>query len=43
MDPQERTRRFPTIHGVTLRKPGGRAMVMRFPGDIVIYRWIWGR
>ena len=43
MDPHERTRRFPIIDGVALRKPRGRTMVMRFLGDIVIYPWIWGR
>jgi hypothetical protein len=43
MNPHERTRRFPIIHGVALRKPRGRATVMRFAGDIVIYTWIWGR
>jgi hypothetical protein len=43
MDPHERTRRFPIIHGVALRKPRGRATMVRFAGDIVIYRRIWGR
>ena len=43
MDPHERARRFPVIHGITLRKPRGRATVMKFTGNIVIYPWIWGR
>ena len=43
MDPHEKTRRFPIIHDVTLRKPLGRATVMRFTGDIMVYPWIWGR
>ena len=43
MDPHERTRRFPITHSVTLRKPRGRAMVMRFAGKILVYPWIWGR
>jgi hypothetical protein len=43
MDPHERTCRFPIIDGVALRKPRGRAMVMRMAGKIVIYPWIWGR
>ena len=43
MDPHERTRRFPITDGIALRKPCGRAMVMRFLGDIVIYAWIWRR
>jgi hypothetical protein len=43
MDPHQRARRFPIIDGVTLGKPGGRATMMRFAGDIVIYPWIWER
>ena len=43
MDPHERTRRFPFIDRVALRKPGGRASVMRIAGIIVIDPWIWGR
>jgi hypothetical protein len=43
MDPHQRTRRFPTIHGVTLGKPRSRATVMRFARQIVIYPSIWGR
>jgi hypothetical protein len=43
MDPHQRTRRFPIIDAVALGKPGGRATMMRFAGDIVIYPWIWGR
>jgi hypothetical protein len=37
MDPHERTRRLPIIHGVALGKPPGRVTVMRFAGYIVIY------
>ena len=43
MDPHGRTRRFPIIYNVALRKPCGRARVMHIAGDIVIYPWIWGR
>jgi hypothetical protein len=43
MDPHERTRRFPIIKGVAFGKPRGRAMVMHFASQIVIYPWIWGR
>ena len=42
MYPHERTCRFPGFHGVALHKPRGRAMMMRFPGDVVVYPWIWG-
>ena len=42
MYPHERTCRFPIFDGVALRKPRGRAMMMRFPGDVVVYPWIWG-
>ena len=41
MDPQKRTSRFPLSHGVALRKPRGRATVMRFAGEILVYPWIW--
>jgi hypothetical protein len=43
MNPHERTRRFPVIHGIALGKPRGRSTVMRFTGDIMVYPWIWGR
>ncbi len=43
MDPHERTSRFPFLEIVTLRKPCGRATVMRFPGNILIHPWIWSR
>ena len=43
MDPHERASRFPAIHGITLRKPPGCTMMMRFACKVVIYIWIWGR
>jgi hypothetical protein len=43
MDPHQRSCRFPIIHGIALRKPRGRATVMRSPGDIVVYPWIRSR
>ena len=42
MYPHERTCRFPVFDAVALRKPSGRAMMMRFPGDVVVYPRIWG-
>jgi hypothetical protein len=42
MDPHKRTSRFPLFEYVPLSKPGGRAKVTRFVGNIVIYPWIWG-
>jgi hypothetical protein len=43
VDPHERTRRFPITDDIALRKPRGRATVMRFAGDILVYPWIWDR
>jgi hypothetical protein len=43
MNPHQRTRRFPILHGVALRKPRRRATVMQFASHIVIYPRIWGR
>ena len=43
MDPHKRTSRFPLTHGVSLRKPRGRATVMYFARKILVYPWIWGR
>ena len=43
MDPHKRTSRFPRTHGVALRKPRGRATVMCFAREILVYPWILGR
>ena len=43
MEPNERTRRFPIHEGIALLKPRGRAMEMRFEGNIVVYPRIRGR
>ena len=34
MDPHKRTLRFPFFENIALRKPRGRAMVMRFASNI---------
>ena len=43
MDPHKRTRRFPTHEGTALLEPRGRALVMYFEGDILVYPRIRGR
>jgi hypothetical protein len=41
MDPHKRTLRFPFFEKIALRKPRGRAMMMRFASNILIYPRIW--
>ena len=43
MEPHERTRRFPIHEGTALHEPRSRVSVMRFEGDIMVYRRIRGR
>ena len=43
MDPHKRTRRFPIHEGTALLEPSGRALVMHFEGDILVYPRIRGR
>jgi hypothetical protein len=43
MDPHKRTLRFPFFENIALGKPHGRAMMMRFASNVLIYPRIWGR